>query len=76
MKTNEVNSLIGALWFKDRKGDIFAFHDGSLSIFKYHLKKQKMVQIELRKHSSFERVRASGSVVYVPQTDRVYYFGR
>ena len=45
MKSSEEYSFEQALWFKDRKGDIFAFHDGVLSVFKYHLKEKKMKQI-------------------------------
>jgi hypothetical protein len=26
-----------AVWFKDRKGDLFAIHKGILSIFKYSI---------------------------------------
>ena len=45
IKNSEEYSFEQALWFKDRKGDIFALHDGVLSVFKYHLKEKKMKQV-------------------------------
>ena len=45
IKSCQEYSFEQELWFKDRKGDIFAFHDGVLSVFKYHLKEKKMKQI-------------------------------
>jgi hypothetical protein len=74
MKTHSGLSLKGSVWFKDRKGDIFAFHNGVLSLFKYHLKDQAFKEIELIHDTAFTQVECQQSVLYIAQTDRVYYF--
>lgn len=71
---NHPHTLSQAVWFKDRKGDIFAIHDQFISIFKFHLKDKKFKQIVLRQDKNLLRIKSATSIIYIPQNDRIYYF--
>ena len=63
-----------AVWFKDRKGDIFSFVDVCLYIYKYHLETNTFHQILINQNKIFEQVSHQLQLLYIPHTDRAYYF--
>lgn len=63
-----------AVWFKDRKGDIFAISKGALSIFKYYFPSKCFKQFIIDIDSLYNPVDNSASLLYINQKDIVYFF--
>jgi hypothetical protein len=65
-----------AVWFKDRKGDIFAIWKGILSIFKFHIPTKSFEQFPIDSNALFKGVNCASGLLYIPQKDTVYYFNQ
>jgi hypothetical protein len=66
----------GAIWFKDKKGDVFAIFKGTISIFKFHVPSKCFQQFKIDEHQLLNTVEIAAALLYIPHKDAVYYFNQ